>query len=257
MFCDLVMMHPQNSSVRRTAILIDGGFFFHRVDFFLRKNKISALSSEQLAQLIWDISLWHIKYEEPARPKELYRIYFYDCPPLDRQVNFPIKPDGYKTTPQKNFKKDTAYQLRQDTHSQLRKKRKTALRMGHLSKHGKWVLNDNSLKDLLDAKKCWPEIKNDDFHYQVTQKGIDIQLGLDIATMAFERLVDNIILIAGDADFVPAAKLARSKGIDFVLDPLWSTISDELNEHIDGLRSPNISSLILRLTQNYPAHAEE
>lgn len=49
--------------------------------------------------------------------------------------------------------------------------------------------------------------------------------------------VDQIILISGDRDSVPAAKLARREGIDFILDPLWASIKPNLHEHIDGLRS--------------------
>ena len=49
--------------------------------------------------------------------------------------------------------------------------------------------------------------------------------------------MDKVVLISGDSDFVPAAKLARREGIDFILDPLWQTISPSLYEHIDGLRS--------------------
>jgi uncharacterized LabA/DUF88 family protein len=55
--------------------------------------------------------------------------------------------------------------------------------------------------------------------------------------MAFKKQVDQIILVAGDSDFVPAAKLARREGIDFILDPMWQYIRDDLHEHIDGLRS--------------------
>ena len=36
---------------------------------------------------------------------------------------------------------------------------------------------------------------------------------------------------------MPAAKLARREGIDFILDPMWSDIADDLFEHIDGLKS--------------------
>lgn len=64
-----------------------------------------------------------------------------------------------------------------------------------------------------------------------------MRLGLDIASLAYRRQVNKIVLISGDADFVPAAKLARREGIDFVLDPMWSTIRPDLFEHIDGLRS--------------------
>lgn len=62
-----------------------------------------------------------------------------------------------------------------------------------------------------------------------------MRIGLDIASLANKHLVDQIILIAGDSDFVPAAKHARREGIDFILDPLWNHIKPSLNEHIDGL----------------------
>ena len=49
--------------------------------------------------------------------------------------------------------------------------------------------------------------------------------------------LDQIVLVAGDADFIPAAKLARREGIDFILDPMWQGIASDLHEHIDGLQS--------------------
>ena len=64
-----------------------------------------------------------------------------------------------------------------------------------------------------------------------------MRIGLDIASMAFNNQVSQIILVAGDSDFVPAAKLARREGIDFILDPMWGSIRHDLHEHIDGLRS--------------------
>lgn len=71
----------------------------------------------------------------------------------------------------------------------------------------------------------------------VDQKGVDMKIGLDIASLAFKKQVEKIILISGDSDFVPAAKLARREGIDFVLDPLFNPIKPDLYEHIDGLRT--------------------
>ena len=64
-----------------------------------------------------------------------------------------------------------------------------------------------------------------------------MRIGLDIASLAQKGLVDQIVLIAGDSDFVPAAKHARREGIDFILDPMWHTIKNSLNIHIDGLTS--------------------
>lgn len=64
-----------------------------------------------------------------------------------------------------------------------------------------------------------------------------MRIGLDIALLAQKKLVERIILIAGDSDFVPAAKHARREGIDFILDPMWHTIKPSLNEHVDGISS--------------------
>jgi uncharacterized LabA/DUF88 family protein len=50
-------------------------------------------------------------------------------------------------------------------------------------------------------------------------------------------LVDQIILISGDSNFVPAIKVARKDGIDFILDPMHQNIDESLFEHIDGLHS--------------------
>lgn len=69
------------------------------------------------------------------------------------------------------------------------------------------------------------------------QKGVDIKIGIDITSLALKRMVEKIVLVSGDADFIPAAKLARREGIDFVLDPMWGQIQPGLNEHIDGLTS--------------------
>lgn len=64
-----------------------------------------------------------------------------------------------------------------------------------------------------------------------------MRIGLDIASITLKRQADVIVLVSGDADFVPAAKLARREGVRFTLDPLWQDIPADLFEHIDGLRS--------------------
>lgn len=64
-----------------------------------------------------------------------------------------------------------------------------------------------------------------------------MRIGIDIAHLSFCKQVDKIILISGDSDFVAASKQARREGIDFVLDPMWMPIKNDLFEHIDGLKS--------------------
>ena len=56
-----------------------------------------------------------------------------------------------------------------------------------------------------------------DFHPDFEQKGVDMRIGLDIATCSEERTVDRIILVTGDTDCVPAMKHARKAGLQVVL----------------------------------------
>lgn len=76
------------------------------------------------------------------------------------------------------------------------------------------------------------------------QKGVDMRLGLDVAAMAFKKQVDRITLVAADADFVPAVKLARREGIDVVLDPMGAIAAQDLLEHVDGTRIAVIERLL-------------
>ncbi len=235
--------------MKRTAVLIDGGFFFQRILFFVRKyfRKNLPVSAEQLAQAVRKLVRFHIEDDRSAS-RELYRVYYYDCPPPTNQVRLPIVPASHKTPGHMNFNTHPPYQLRRALHDQLRRSRKTALRLGELAKSGEWRLNSHTLKALLKGERSWNELVNEDFHYNVEQKCVDTKLGMDVTTLAMDRLVDVIVLVAGDADFVPAAKLARMKGIDFVLDPMWANTTNSLSEHVDGLRSFDIVKMIRDIT---------
>lgn len=61
-----------------------------------------------------------------------------------------------------------------------------------------------------------------------------------------------MVLIASDADFVPAAKLARTHGVDVVLDPMFGTVAKGLEKHIDGKNSFDIVSNLSKLLDVQP-----
>ena len=92
-------------------------------------------------------------------------------------------------------------------------------------------------KDLLSHRRTVADLTDDDFVPALRQKGVDMRIGLDIASVTLKRQADIVVLVAGDADFVPAAKLARREGARFILDPLWQSPPPDLSEHIDGLTS--------------------
>jgi uncharacterized LabA/DUF88 family protein len=211
-----------------TAILIDGGFFLRR--FRACYPSRDPLDPQEVAKTAFELALSHLEEKKNVH-HDLYRIFFYDCPPLQKKAHYPTshKAVDFSKTPQAIF--------RLALHDELRKLRKVALRLGHLMDHGEWQLKEGRLKQLLDGSIQLAALSEGDIEYATAQKGVDMRIGLDIASLSYKRQVDQIVLVAGDSDFVPAAKLARREGIDFVLDPLWNPIHPTLHEHVDGVRS--------------------
>lgn len=121
---------------------------------------------------------------------------------------------------------------------ELKSKRKVAFRKGELleSTVG-YTIKPEYVKKLCNGKLAITDLEESHFKLDIQQKGVDMKIGLDIASLSYKKQVDRIILIAGDSDFVPAAKHARREGIDFILDPMWHTIKPSLFEHIDGLET--------------------
>lgn len=212
----------------RTAILVDGGFYRKRADTLYgylspkkRANELSAYCHDHLL--------------DTKDSHHLYRIFYYDCPPVEKKVYNPL------TKEQIDLSKSDACKWMNDFLSILKAKRKFALRLGELSDtFASYTITPKATKKLLAKTKTVDELTYRDVQLYVgEQKGVDMKIGIDIASLAYKKLVDQIILISGDSDFVPAAKLARREGIDFVLDPMGIKIKDNLFEHIDGLRTPN------------------
>lgn len=106
-----------------------------------------------------------------------------------------------------------------------------------------WHIYPKKVKELLNGNITVADLKENDVYLEIRQKGIDMKIGVDITSLALKRFVDTIVLFSGDSDFVPAAKLARREGVDFILDPMNANVEPQLFEHIDGLNcvSPNIS----------------
>lgn len=213
-----------------TAILVDGGFFLRRYrtifadDWLIRTPK-------QVATDFHQTLLKHLQDKNGKPVRDLYRILYYDCPPLTKKLQYPISKQGYDAG------KTREAQFRHAFFDELRQLRKVALRLGRLSDHTGWRLKREPQKALLAGKIQVADLTDSDFEIETRQKGVDMKVGVDIASLAYKKQVNQIILVAGDGDFVPAAKLARREGIDFVLDPMWASIPDDLYEHIDGLQS--------------------
>ena len=206
-----------------TAILIDGAFFLKRYAVTFGKKHPPA----KVAKNLFTMCIEHLDDKF-----DLYRIFFYDCPPLSKKAHNPV------TGKPVDFSKTSTYRFRTDLHKELVKQRKVALRLGRIAdRTGTWLLTSSATKAILDGTRPVADLGEQDVRYDVVQKGVDMRMGLDISSLAYKRLVKRIVLVSGDADFVPAAKVARREGIDVVLDPMWQPVSDDLLEHVDGLKS--------------------
>ena len=172
-----------------------------------------------------------IKCLEHASGDDLYRILVYDCAPLDKKEPNPITGDEV------DFLQLPQAQFRLKFHHHLKNKRKVALRLGYL-RTGEWVIKRRAAKKLLKRKITPDDLRHNDVELDIVQKGVDMKLGIDIASLAIKRMVARIVLVSGDGDFVPAVKLARREGMDVVLDPMGARIGEALHEHNDGIISP-------------------
>lgn len=209
---------------RRIAVLIDGGFFIKRFNHLY--NSDGKMTGEQVAKAMYTMAHRHL------RPNDvLYRVFYYDCEPMSKKMHNPV------TNKSIDFSKTPQYIFRKELLECLKHQRKVALRMGTLKEDGTWMIRPRLVKDLLKGKTTIDQLKEDDVYLDVRQKGIDMKIGVDIASLSLKKFVDVIVLFSGDSDFVPAAKLARREGIDFVLDPMHANVEPQLFEHIDGLKS--------------------
>ncbi|MXZ82090.1 MAG: NYN domain-containing protein [Gammaproteobacteria bacterium] len=220
----------------KAAILIDGGFFIKRLPAV--KPDVTMGDTEQVANAIQELVYSHLDYLKKVysvshRNQLLYRTFYYDATPYDQKAHQPVSNRSldFAVTAQARFRKELFLTLHRLPN--------LAVRLGEvkIDRNNPWVLKQGGQKDLLNGQRSPGELTDEDFSPALRQKGVDMRIGLDIASITLKKQADIIILVSGDADFVPAAKMARREGVKFVLDPLWHHISDDLEEHIDQLRS--------------------
>ncbi len=231
----------------KAAILIDGAFFLRRLRTIRRDVDVHDVGA--VIKIIRQVVFDHLKRlrderldatDSPGRVSLespynfLYRCFYYDAEPYAEKHHARIsnKAIDYAKTDTAVFHK-TLFQS-------LRKERNFALRLGRVKRksgRSSWMLKPEAQERLLHGDTRVDALGDDDFDLELMQKGVDMRIGIDIAHIALKKQADTIILISGDADFVPAAKLARREGTRILLDSMWGNIAEDLFEHIDGLHS--------------------
>ena len=158
---------------------------------------------------------------------ELSRILFYDALPFTGKGEHPLSgPVDFAQTP--------LIARKQQFLQSLRATPEVSLRLGRSAwQAGQWQLDSTRLGELVAGEIAVSDLCQNDIYPDIRQKGVDMRLGLDIAGIAYRHQADKIILVANDADYVPAVRLLREEGIKVVLDPLWTRAAEDLREHVD------------------------
>jgi uncharacterized LabA/DUF88 family protein len=206
-------------ALKKIAILLDGGFVLKQLYKLLGKRH--PVAGEVLA----------FAKACALQDEEIFRIYYYDCPPFPNDLVNPLAPK----TPI-HFGKSTIAIRMQRLQQELASMDLVAFRRGELRCSG-WGLSWKTRQALLTGVRAPEPLTAHDLVPEFRQKKVDMNIGLDVAWLASRRIVDRIVLVTGDEDFVPAMKFARREGTQVVLVPMGSKLLKEaLRQHADYVR---------------------
>lgn len=146
--------------------------------------------------------------------EEIYRIYIYLSRPLEKTMWGGQEVD---------FSNEPAYKFGVRFIENISKRDLVAIRKGKLQYRGP---KPNGKHDLI-------------------QKQVDMLMGLDISHLAFYHLVDRMLILSYDTDFVPALKIARTHGIQMCVGYCKDiqNLNDEVKSHSDFIREKMFTSI--------------
>jgi uncharacterized LabA/DUF88 family protein len=131
--------------------------------------------------------------------EEIFRILYYDCAPYSGTVHLPVSGNPHVLTGSDKWL------------FELAAKDLFAVRRGVLKFRGfkpkQTPVNPAGHGPLTDA----------DFNPDFEQKGVDMRIGLDIASYSANRCIERIALVTNDTDCVPAMKYGRKAGLQTVI----------------------------------------
>jgi len=128
--------------VRRIAVLIDGGFFLKRLPKLVEPQFCT--TSQQVAETARHMCKRHVQrltHSGSTQDAEgrwldhVYRLIYYDAEPYDGVSHHPILNRRIE------FAKSEVAAFRRSLFSELRHKRKFALRLGHVARDSDWCLS--------------------------------------------------------------------------------------------------------------------
>jgi uncharacterized LabA/DUF88 family protein len=194
------------------AILLDGGFLRRKLG-----TTVSPASASRITAFVEKL-----RALPSVEGMRLHRIYYYDAKPLQGVIRTPL---GGKTI---DFGVTPAAVRNHRIQAVLHREPFFALRFGELLHHG-WNLKQRTL----NRAESGITIDAQDIEPTIHQKGVDMRIGLDIASLTLKRHVQVIVLVTADSDFVPAMKFARREGAQLFLVTLGHGLKEEMYQHAD------------------------
>jgi uncharacterized LabA/DUF88 family protein len=185
----------------------------------------------------WDtskfIDLAHACVDSPK--EAMFRIFFYDCFPYGGTSKNPMSKEFI------DYKNNNFYKQRSALLNALAQSNYVALRRGALKMRG-WTLRKKAIEKLMSGEKT--SVSPSDITENFQQKSVDMKIGIDVAWMASRHIVDRIIIIGNDTDYIPAMKHARREGVQVVIvgfsalsaSPNKKAVIVDLLEHADEYR---------------------
>jgi uncharacterized LabA/DUF88 family protein len=202
---------------KRTAILLDGGYVTHSL-YRTVGNRLPT------ANEVLDFAHGTLMPRE-----DLFRIYYYDCPPFKGSHRHPLsgKPIHFSETDTCKHQAGLQESLSLSDH--------VAFRGGELIFTG-WTISERATREIIKTKR---DLRESDLKPDLKQKRVDIKIGLDIAWLSSNAIVERIVLVTGDSDFVPAMKFARREGVQVIIVQLKQAtpLRKELVKHADEVRN--------------------
>lgn len=203
----------------KVAVLIDGAF--------LRKKYRAAFRQDITPQDVEKFVKKSLHFLGLSGAE--YRAYFYDCRPCDAKTSLPISNRAL------NFENSPQFRSGNALLDGISNLDFFAVREGQLLFSG-WSLK----------KACYTETSHTDasFDPKLSQKGVDMKIGLDVAWISYEKTFDRIVLVTADSDFIPAIKVARRGGIFVHLLTLNHGVLAALKKNADVTRIDSITQIM-------------
>jgi uncharacterized LabA/DUF88 family protein len=188
----------------KIAVLIDGGYL--RV----KASKAGKVYNPDFIE--------KFAHQCKSQDEEIFRVLYYDCAPYAGTVTLPVSGNPYIFAGSDKWLADLAG--------------------GDLFAVRRGVLKFRGYKPKRTPVNPAGPPTDADFDPDFEQKGVDMRIGLDIASYAANRCIGRIVLVTNDTDCVPAMKYGRRAGLQTVIIELPNgRPAPELTMHADFNRS--------------------